>query len=246
MTGSNGTHLAEAPVRVRTEGETIQPAPSEEFVATPQVKEMTDRALAYLEVGYPVHFAGPAGTGKTFVAVAAALAALEKNLVSRIVLTRPVVEAGEKLGFLPGDLYEKTNPYLKPLYDAFYNMLGPERFQEFRDEEIIEIVPLAYMRGRTLDDAFIILDEAQNTTTEQMKMFLTRMGISSQAVVTGDVTQIDLPDKAASGLVVAQEILDGIPEIAFINFTEEDIVRHALVKTIIRAYTEWEKYRAKR
>ncbi|MBI3292655.1 MAG: PhoH family protein [Elusimicrobia bacterium] len=184
---------------------------------------------------------GPAGTGKTFLAVACGLAALKTGRVTRIVLTRPVVEAGEKLGFLPGDFYEKVNPYLKPLYDAFYGMLGPERFRLWRDEETVEIVPLAYMRGRTLDDAFIILDEAQNTTPEQMKMFLTRLGIGSQTVITGDITQIDLEDKRLSGLVQLPDILMGIPDITFVRFAEEDVVRHGLVKQIIRAYEAWEK-----
>lgn len=183
---------------------------------------------------------GPAGTGKTFLAVAQALNALEKGAVTRIVLTRPVVEAGEKLGFLPGDLYEKINPYLKPLYDAFYIMLGPDKFRRYRENETIEIIPLAYMRGRTIEDAFIVLDEAQNTVPEQMKMFLTRLGLESQVVITGDITQIDLEDKSLSGLVLSEKILAGIPGIKFIHFTEEDVVRHKLVKEIIRAYEKWE------
>ncbi|MCX5790016.1 MAG: PhoH family protein [Elusimicrobia bacterium] len=184
---------------------------------------------------------GPAGTGKTFLAVACALASLKAREVSRIVLTRPVVEAGEKLGFLPGDLYEKVNPYLKPLYDAFYYCLGPDKFRMWRDDEIVEIVPLAYMRGRTLEGAFIILDEAQNTTAEQMKMFLTRMGLGSRVVVTGDVTQIDLQNKAASGLLLARDILKDIPEIGFVQFGAEDVVRHELVKKILHAYDRWDK-----
>jgi phosphate starvation-inducible protein PhoH and related proteins len=183
---------------------------------------------------------GPAGTGKTFLAVAQAIAALESGEVNKIVLTRPVVESGEKLGFLPGDLNEKINPYLKPLYDAFYGMLGPERFQRCRADEIVEIVPLAYMRGRTLEDAFIILDEAQNTVPEQMKMFLTRTGCNSRVVVTGDITQIDLEKKKRSGLVLIREILAGIEGIAFVRFTDKDIVRHKLVKDIIKAYERWE------
>lgn len=183
---------------------------------------------------------GPAGTGKTFLAVAVGLAKLLNAEVSKIVLTRPVVESGEKLGFLPGDLYEKINPYLRPLYDAFYVMLGPEKFHKYRDDDIIEIVPLAYMRGRTLEDAFIILDEAQNTTPEQMKMFLTRMGLSSEIVVTGDITQIDLEKKNLSGLVLVEEILKGIKDIKFIYLTEQDVVRHQLVKKIIKAYEQWE------
>jgi phosphate starvation-inducible PhoH-like protein len=184
---------------------------------------------------------GPAGTGKTFLAVASALRALQRGKVSRIVLTRPVVEAGEKLGFLPGDLYEKINPYLKPLYDAFYVLLGPEKFKFMREDETIEIVPLAYMRGRTIDDAFVILDEAQNTTSEQMKMFLTRIGSDAQVVVTGDITQIDLEDKKKSGLIVAQNILETVEGVKTIHFTEEDVVRHQLVKKIIKAYSDWEK-----
>ncbi len=183
---------------------------------------------------------GPAGTGKTYLAVACALAALKEDRVSKIVLTRPVVEAGEKLGFLPGDFYEKVNPYLRPLYDAFYAMLGPDRFRLYRDEETIEIAPLAYMRGRTLDNAFIILDEGQNATPEQMKMLLTRMGQGSKVVVNGDITQIDLPSKKMSGLVRLPEILKGVPGIEIIQFSQEDVVRHALVKDIVRAYETWE------
>lgn len=184
---------------------------------------------------------GPAGTGKTYLSVACALAALKGGQVSKIVLTRPVVEAGEKLGFLPGDFYDKVNPYLKPLYDAFYAMLGPDRFRLYRDEETIEIVPLAYMRGRTLENAFIILDEAQNATPEQIKMFLTRTGNGSKVVVNGDVTQIDLATKRLSGLINLPLILKGVPGIHFVHFTETDVVRHKLVKDILRAYNDWEK-----
>lgn len=184
---------------------------------------------------------GPAGTGKTYLAVASALAALKDGRVSKIVLTRPVVEAGEKLGFLPGDLYDKINPYLQPLYDAFYTMLGPDRFRLYRDEETIEIVPLAYMRGRTLENAFIILDEGQNATQEQMKMFLTRTGNGSKVIVNGDTTQVDLPNRRHSGLIHLPMILKGIPGIQFIQFTEADVVRHPLVKEILRAYGDWEK-----
>ena len=184
---------------------------------------------------------GPAGTGKTYLAVACALAALKDGRVSKIVLTRPVVEAGEKLGFLPGDFYEKVNPYLRPLYDAFYAMLGPDRFRLYRDEETIEIAPLAYMRGRTLENAFILLDEGQNSTPEQMKMLLTRMGQGSKMVVNGDITQIDLVPKKLSGLVHLPVILKGIPSVQIIHFTQEDVVRHALVKEILRAYDDWEK-----
>lgn len=184
---------------------------------------------------------GPAGTGKTYLAVACALRALKTRQVSRIILTRPIVEAGEKLGFLPGDLYEKVHPYLKPLYDAFYAMLGPEQFRLWREDGIIEIVPLAYMRGRTLEHSFIILDEAQNTLPEQMKMFLTRMGLFSKVVITGDITQIDLKEKHQSGLIVVKEILRKVPSIKFVQFTNADVVRHPIVKEIIDAYDEWEK-----
>ncbi len=179
---------------------------------------------------------GPAGTGKTYLAVAMAVKAFKSKDVSRIILTRPAVEAGEKLGFLPGDLQTKVDPYLRPLYDGLYDMLGAETFQKLLEKQCIEVAPLAYMRGRTLDDAFIILDEAQNTSPEQMKMFLTRMGNGSKVVVTGDVTQIDLPDKARSGLVDALKILKGIEGIAQIHFSEKDVVRHRLVQEIVRAY----------
>ncbi len=179
---------------------------------------------------------GPAGTGKTFLAVAMAVNALKKKQVSKIVLTRPAVEAGEKLGFLPGDLQSKIDPYLRPLYDALNEMLGNESFHNCGEKGIIEIVPLAYMRGRTLDDAFIILDEAQNTTPEQMKMFLTRLGNNSKAVVTGDITQVDLPFLRKSGLVDALEILDDIKGICIFKFTHKDVVRHPLVQKIILAY----------
>ena len=179
---------------------------------------------------------GPAGTGKTYLAVAMAVKAFKAHEVSRIILTRPAVEAGEKLGFLPGDLQNKVDPYLRPLYDALFDMLGAETYQKLMEKQLIEVAPLAYMRGRTLDDAFIILDEAQNTTPEQMKMFLTRMGTGSKVVVTGDITQIDLPDKARSGLVDAIRVLKNVDEIAFIHFSEKDVVRHRLVQEIIKAY----------
>ncbi len=184
---------------------------------------------------------GPAGTGKTYLACASAIAALESGKVSRILFTRPVVEAGEKLGFLPGDLQEKVDPYLRPLYDALYEMVGYEKFRHLKKERIIEIVPLAYMRGRTLNDAFVILDEAQNASQEQMKMFLTRLGFDIKAVVTGDITQIDLENKKTSGLVQIQSVLKNIPEIKFIYFTKDDVVRHHLVKVIITAYERHEK-----
>ncbi len=179
---------------------------------------------------------GPAGTGKTYLAVAMAVKAYKAKDISRIVLTRPAVEAGEKLGFLPGDLQNKVDPYLRPLYDALFDMLGAESTQRLLEKQIIEVAPLAYMRGRTLDDAFVILDEAQNTSREQMKMFLTRMGVDSKVVVTGDVTQIDLPDKNRSGLVDALSTLRQLEDIARIRFSEKDVVRHRLVQEIIKAY----------
>ena len=179
---------------------------------------------------------GPAGTGKTYLAVAAAVAAFREKSVNRIILTRPAVEAGERLGFLPGDLQNKVDPYLRPLYDALYDMLGAETFQKYQERGSIEVAPLAYMRGRTLDDSFIILDEAQNTTREQMKMFLTRLGFGSKIVITGDVTQIDLPDDKVSGLKDAIRVLDGVKDIAICRLTAADVVRHALVQEIINAY----------
>ena len=179
---------------------------------------------------------GPAGTGKTYLAVAAAVAAFRERTVNRIILTRPAVEAGERLGFLPGDLQNKVDPYLRPLYDALYDMLGPETFQKYQERGSIEVAPLAYMRGRTLDDSFIILDEAQNTTKEQMKMFLTRLGFGSKIVITGDVTQIDLPDDKVSGLKDAIRVLEGVKDIAICKLTSADVVRHALVQEIINAY----------
>ncbi len=187
---------------------------------------------------------GPAGTGKTYLAVAAAVAAFRERTVNRIVLTRPAVEAGERLGFLPGDLQNKVDPYLRPLYDALYDMLGPETFQKYQERGSIEVAPLAYMRGRTLDDSFIILDEAQNTTREQMKMFLTRLGFGSKIVITGDVTQIDLPGDKISGLKDAVRILDGVKDIAICRLTSADVVRHALVQEIINAYERADKKEA--
>lgn len=182
---------------------------------------------------------GPAGTGKTYLAVAMAVKAFRAHEVSKIILTRPAVEAGEKLGFLPGDLQNKVDPYLRPLYDALFEMLGPENFIRQQERGCIEVAPLAYMRGRTLDDSFIILDEAQNTTPEQMKMFLTRLGFNSKMVITGDITQIDLPDKRKSGLTEAMKVLKNVEDISINRFTEKDVVRHRLVQNIIKAY---EKY----
>lgn len=187
--------------------------------------------------------AGPAGTGKTYLAVAMAVTAFRAKEVNRIILTRPAVEAGEKLGFLPGDLQQKVDPYLRPLYDALFDMLGAEAFARYQERGSIEVAPLAYMRGRTLDDSFIILDEAQNTTREQMKMFLTRLGFNSKMVVTGDVTQIDLPDGKRSGLTDAMRILRNVPDVSINTFTEKDVVRHKLVQDIIKAYEKNEEKR---
>lgn len=189
---------------------------------------------------------GPAGTGKTYLAVAKAVAAFRAKEVNRIILTRPAVEAGEKLGFLPGDLQQKVDPYLRPLYDALFDMLGAENYARYHERGNIEIAPLAYMRGRTLDDSFIILDEAQNTTPEQMKMFLTRMGFGSKVVVTGDVTQIDLPDGRKSGLVEAASVLKNVDDIEIVRFDERDVVRHKLVQSIIKAYEKYDATKKRR
>jgi phosphate starvation-inducible PhoH-like protein len=206
------------PIRVKTIGQ-------KQYVATIKKKDI-------------VFGIGPAGTGKTYLAVVLAVTALKEGRVKRIVLTRPAVEAGESLGFLPGDLQEKVDPYLRPLYDALNDVLGPDQVAKSLERGLIEIAPLAYMRGRTLDDSFIILDEAQNTTPEQMKMFLTRLGFGSKMVITGDVTQIDLPRGKSSGLVEVNRILRGIEELGFIYFDEQDVVRHSLVQKIIVAYNE--------
>ena len=187
---------------------------------------------------------GPAGTGKTYLAVAAAVAAFRAEKVNRIILTRPAVEAGERLGFLPGDLQSKVDPYLRPLYDALFDMLGPDTYQKYLERGNIEVAPLAYMRGRTLDDSFIILDEAQNTTREQMKMFLTRLGFNSKIVITGDVTQIDLPTDKTSGLKEALKVLENIPDIAICRLSPTDVVRHALVQSIVAAYDKFENAKA--
>jgi phosphate starvation-inducible PhoH-like protein len=204
-----------------------------------RAKPKTAGQRRYIEAIHrsPITFGiGPAGTGKTYLAVAMAVQALHAKRVKRLILTRPAVEAGEKLGFLPGDLQAKIDPYLRPLYDALYDMLPPDKVEALLEQGAIEVAPLAFMRGRTLNDAFIILDEAQNTTGEQMKMFLTRMGFNSTVVVTGDRTQVDLPGSVASGLHVAERILTDIDGIAFVSFTEADVVRHPLVASIIRAY----------
>jgi phosphate starvation-inducible PhoH-like protein len=204
-----------------------------------QIKPKTPHQHAYLDAmrHHDLVFAiGPAGTGKTYLAVAMALAALSSKLVQRIILTRPAVEAGERLGFLPGDLQEKINPYLRPLYDALYDMLELERVERLLEKKVIEVAPLAFMRGRTLNDAFIIMDEAQNTTPEQMKMLLTRLGFGSRAIVTGDITQIDLPAGQRSGLIEVRQILEGVQGVSFITFDDSDVVRHPLVQRIVQAY----------
>ena len=188
---------------------------------------------------------GPAGTGKTYLAVAAAVAAFREKEVSRIILTRPAVEAGERLGFLPGDLQSKVDPYLRPLYDALFDMLGAETYQKYLEKGNIEVAPLAYMRGRTLDDSFIILDEAQNTSREQMKMFLTRLGFGSKIVITGDVTQIDLPEGKPSGLKEAMKVLDGVEGVGICRLTQNDVVRHIMVQRIIEAYAKFEEKKKK-
>src|SRR5690242_12845722 len=204
-----------------------------------QPKSMNQRRYLDAIEKYDMVFGiGPAGTGKTYLAVAMAVSALNNKKVNRIVLARPAVEAGERLGFLPGTLQEKVDPYLRPLYDALYDLMDPEKVDRFLEKNIIEIAPIAFMRGRTLNDSFIILDEAQNTTSEQMKMFVTRMGFNSKAVITGDITQIDLPDRRKSGLVEAAEILKSVEGVSFNYFTEEDVVRHHLVQRIVRAYDE--------
>lgn len=208
------------------------------------IKSKTFGQKKYVEAlrRFPVVFGiGPAGTGKTFLAVAMAVKAFREKQVSRIILTRPAVEAGERLGFLPGDLQNKVDPYLRPLYDALYHIMGPETYQSNLEKGIIEIAPLAYMRGRTLDESYIILDEAQNTTPEQMKMFLTRIGAGSKAVITGDITQIDLPGDKKSGLIEASRILSGVEGLAFVRLNERDVVRHELVQRIIKAYESHEE-----
>jgi len=209
-----------------------------------KIRPRTEGQKVYVEAikkNEVVFVIGPAGTGKTYLAVAMAVASLEKGEVVRIILTRPTVEAGEKLGFLPGGLEEKIEPYLRPLYDALYEMILAEKFQSFLERGIIEIAPLAYMRGRTLNDAFIILDEAQNTTYEQMKMFLTRLGFGSKIVITGDITQIDLPPRKPSGLVEVQSLFKDIKGIQTVYLTEKDVVRHRLVQEIVKAYEGYER-----
>ncbi|MCJ7666519.1 MAG: PhoH family protein [Actinobacteria bacterium] len=209
-----------------------------------RIKPRTAGQKKYIEVikaNTIVFGIGPAGTGKTYLALAAAVEALKENRIGRIILVKPVVEAGEKLGFLPGDIYDKVNPYLSPLYDALYEMLDIEKFQQYRDMGIIEVVPLAYMRGRTLNDSFILLDEAQNASPEQMKMFLTRLGLGSKMVITGDITQIDLPGDRQSGLILIKGILEDIEGIEFVYLTSKDVVRHELVQRIVDAYKEFDE-----
>ena len=218
---------------------------------TSKKRIITPKSLAqkeYIEAirSYDIVFGiGPAGTGKTYLAMATAISALNGGEIRRIILVRPAVEAGEKLGFLPGDLAEKVNPYLRPLYDALHDMIDFEQTSAMLQRGVIEVAPLAFMRGRTLNDCFVILDEAQNTTSEQMKMFLTRLGISSKAVITGDVTQIDLPNGTTSGLIETMEILAGIQALKFVYFTDKDVIRHRLVQDIIKAYERAEKKKRK-
>jgi phosphate starvation-inducible protein PhoH and related proteins len=212
---------------------------SQKRIITPKTQNQKDyiEAIRNFDIVFGI---GPAGTGKTYLAMSMAISALMKNEVIRIVLARPAVEAGEKLGFLPGDLYEKVNPYLRPLYDALHDMMNFEKATKLIQRGIIEVAPLAFMRGRTLNDSFVILDEAQNTTSEQMKMFLTRLGFSSKAVITGDITQIDLPEGKTSGLIEARQLLEGVDGIGFIHFSKQDVIRHPLVQKIIKAYEESE------
>lgn len=252
----SGQTVTPADVRRALRGRSPQDEPGritlggEVLLVTASGKPVSPRTAgqrAYVEAisGHDLTFAiGPAGTGKTYLAVAMAAVALRARSVQRLILTRPAVEAGEKLGFLPGDIAAKVDPYLRPLYDALYEMVGPDRVARLAERGVIEVVPLAFMRGRTLNDAFIILDEAQNTTREQMKMFLTRMGFGSKAVVTGDVTQIDLPRDRTSGLVEARAIFSAIDGIAFVALSQRDVVRHELVQTIVQAYERFEADRS--
>lgn len=216
-------------ISVSTKKERVRPK-------TPGQREYV-RAMAEFDLVFSI---GPAGTGKTYLAVAMAVNALKQKAVTRIILVRPAVEAGESLGFLPGDFREKVDPYLKPLYDALYDMMPPNSIRKFLDTGVIEIAPMAYMRGRTLNNSFVILDEAQNSTTSQMKMFLTRLGVNSKAVITGDITQVDLSDKKSSGLIQVQDILKRVEGIKFVYLTKRDVVRHRLVQEIIRAYENYE------
>lgn len=248
----DGNAIAREDVRLaiglaKNEGGSLDPTQEETVLVTHRGKAVKPKTLGqkrYIEAirRHDVVFGiGPAGTGKTYLAMAMAVRALKNREINRIVLTRPAVEAGEKLGFLPGDLQEKVDPYLRPLYDALYDFLGVETYQKYAERGLIEIAPLAYMRGRTLDDSFILLDEAQNTTPEQMKMFLTRLGFGSKAVITGDITQVDLPRGRFSGLEEVRFVLRDVEGIAFIYFNHHDVVRHELVQRIITAYEEYER-----
>jgi phosphate starvation-inducible PhoH-like protein len=215
------------------------------IVTKESIKPRTVGQKNYIKAieGYDIVFSiGPAGTGKTYLGVAMAVSALKQKMVGRVILVRPAVEAGESLGFLPGDIRAKVDPYLRPVYDALHDMLSAEKIRKLMEMGVIEIVPLAFMRGRTLNNSFVLLDEAQNTTVAQMKMFLTRLGVNSKAVITGDITQIDLEDKKASGLVQIQKILEGVEGIEFIYLTEKDVVRHPLVQEIIKAYQRYEDH----
>lgn len=242
------THDVRYTIRMVKEGqeENLRQMHADTVLVTARGRHIKPKTLGqrkYLEAIRRNHITfgiGPAGTGKTYLAVAMAVFSLKSKQVERIILTRPAVEAGEKLGFLPGDLQEKVDPYLRPLYDALYDILGTDTFQKYMAKNIIEVAPLAYMRGRTLDDSFIILDEAQNTTPEQMKMFLTRMGFGSKIVVTGDITQVDLPHGHTSGLKHAKTVLDGVPGIEAIYLNESDVIRHEVVARIIKAYERLE------
>lgn len=248
-----GNDLGHAEVRYAIEltkagnGERLVEIFSDIIVISARGKQIKPRTLGqkeYVEAmrrNNLVFGIGPAGTGKTFLAVACAVRSFRNREVGRIILTRPAVEAGERLGFLPGDIQEKVNPYLRPLHDALFEILGLETFEKYMNRGLIEIAPLAYMRGRTLDDSFVILDEAQNTTSEQMKMFLTRLGIGSRAVVTGDITQVDLPKGVFSGLDQARTVLKDVEDIAFAYLTDSDVVRHELVQKVIKAYEAYEK-----
>jgi phosphate starvation-inducible PhoH-like protein len=239
--GPKQVHLYLQSHKMNTQNETAEEKTSQQDLKVKRlsVTARGENQVSYLKniMAHDINFGiGPAGTGKTYLAVACAVQALESERVSRIILVRPIVEAGEKLGFLPGDLAQKVHPYLRPLYDALYEMLGFETVTQFLERDIIELVPLAYMRGRSLNDSFIILDESQNTTSEQMKMFLTRIGFGSKAVITGDTTQIDLPNRHDSGLVHALNVLKNVKGISFSHFQPSDIVRHPLVQSIVEAY----------
>ena len=240
----NPHHKAENNSTVTAHIDITQPATSGLLTRRSNLYGRTPRQVQYLQQiqEHDITFAiGPAGTGKTYLAVASAVDALERGLVTRLILVRPAVEAGERLGFLPGDMTQKVDPYLRPLYDALYDLMGLDKTSKQFERNTIEIAPLAFMRGRTLNQSFIILDEAQNTTPEQMKMFLTRMGFGSKAVITGDITQIDLPKHQKSGLIEAQKILQDIRGIAFTRFLSEDVVRHPLVQRIVTAYEKHDK-----